>query len=77
MERDQLMQRAHTRRSVFRVLGESGIRVPTNTNNFQVEKPKEVDFEIFDDADFYDDLLKEAVENPMAGIQLEFNLKLT
>eukprot|EP01119_Soliformovum_irregulare_P014478 TRINITY_DN3961_c0_g1_i1.p1 TRINITY_DN3961_c0_g1~~TRINITY_DN3961_c0_g1_i1.p1 ORF type:complete len:543 (-),score=194.03 TRINITY_DN3961_c0_g1_i1:6-1577(-) len=64
-DREELMTVAHTRRSLFRVLGEEASVAPTNTNTFQ--SVKSVDPEIFDDSDFYASLLKESAEAPTEG----------
>ncbi|XP_012690326.2 protein AATF [Clupea harengus] len=74
MDKERLVSRTQTRRSQFRVLGKPEITTPVvetaTTENEAVEQAmlkanahlKDLDEEIFDDSDFYHQLLRELIE---------------
>uniref|UniRef100_A0AAZ3QEQ5 Apoptosis antagonizing transcription factor n=1 Tax=Oncorhynchus tshawytscha TaxID=74940 RepID=A0AAZ3QEQ5_ONCTS len=68
MDKDRLLRRTQTRRSEYRVLGklEATAPVPETTAGGEVLKAnthlKDLDEEIFDDDDFYHQLLRELIE---------------
>lgn len=60
----QLIDRAHTKRSVYRVLGDSQTSVPTYTDTIKTSNVNDqIDTDIFDDSDFYQFFLKEVIDS--------------
>ncbi|KAM5180951.1 protein AATF [Mantella aurantiaca] len=79
MDQERLLRRTQTKRSTYRILGKSEPdsplpeHVPDEATNIQVEgksnaQIKEFDEEIFDDDDFYHQLLRELIERRTSSV---------
>ncbi|XP_053313670.1 protein AATF [Spea bombifrons] len=80
MDKERLLKRAHTKRSPYRVLGKPQVdshsvpeSVPDEPMDIQTEGKsnahlKDIDEEIFDDDDFYHQLLRELIERKTSSI---------
>ncbi|KAM4047301.1 protein AATF [Anomaloglossus baeobatrachus] len=80
MDKERLLRRTQTKRSLYRILGKSQQdsapepeHVPDETMDAQIEEKsnsqlKELDEEIFDDDDFYHQLLRELIERKTTSL---------
>ncbi|XP_072266506.1 protein AATF [Pyxicephalus adspersus] len=79
MDKERLLRRTQTKRSLYRILGKSESdssvpeHVPNETMNYEIEgksnaQVKELDEEIFDDDDFYHQLLRELIERKTSSV---------
>ena len=81
-DRERLVKRTQLKRSDYKILGKTVTPVSLNEdlNSSKDSHLNEYDPEIFDDGDFYQQLLKEFIESRMSGsedqlLSLKYNLK--